>query len=132
LNPAWAPAIRNRESSGFQANWQAVERGLSAPERRLQFEKAFAEAGILKPYQHHYIGVGPDWVWILQLRSVSLLSVRTTLGKALKAISVVLLLVFGALFGSDALDTGRLPLIAIAVFLLIALLFWIGDRLYPR
>ncbi|MFN2624195.1 MAG: hypothetical protein ABR611_15270 [Chthoniobacterales bacterium] len=57
---------------------------------------------------------------------------RRIAGNTLKGISLVLLLLFAGLFASDALDNGKLPLIAIAAFLLAGLTFWIGERLNPN
>jgi hypothetical protein len=56
---------------------------------------------------------------------------RKTVGNILKAISLVLLLLCGAVFGEGALERGSLPLIALAIIPLIGLPFWIGDKLNP-
>jgi hypothetical protein len=52
-------------------------------------------------------------------------------GNTFKAIAFLILIACGLLFGSDALDNGKLPLVAIAGLAVAALLFWIGDKLNP-
>jgi hypothetical protein len=52
-------------------------------------------------------------------------------GNALKGIAFVVLLLFGALSGDDALANGTLSLSAIVGFAGAALLFSVGDKLNP-
>jgi len=51
---------------------------------------------------------------------------RRVLGNTLKAISLLALMALGAIFGSEALDEGMLPLGAILAFVFIAALFCVG------
>jgi hypothetical protein len=59
------------------------------------------------------------------------IKVRRVSGNTLKAIALFLLLSCGAVFGTDALENGALPLVAILGFAAAALLFWIGEKLNP-
>jgi hypothetical protein len=57
------------------------------------------------------------------------IKIRRVSANTLKAISLLLLLSCGALFGSDAWENGTLPLIAIFGFGVAGFLFWVGDKL---
>ena len=57
---------------------------------------------------------------------------KRAIANTLRAISLILLLGCGLFFGSDALDSGGLPLLAFAGFGVAAVLFWIGEKLAPH
>ena len=60
------------------------------------------------------------------------IKVRRISGNTFKAMAFLLLLSCGMLFGSDALENGTVPIIAILGFALATLLFWIGEKLNPN
>jgi hypothetical protein len=58
-----------------------------------------------------------------------IITVRRVSGNVLKGISFVVLLACGAVFGSDVLENGTLPPIAIFGLAVAAFLFWVGGKL---
>jgi len=59
------------------------------------------------------------------------IKVRRVSGNTLKAIALLLLLSCGALFGTDALENGTLPVVPILALAAATLIFWIGEKLNP-
>jgi hypothetical protein len=65
------------------------------------------------------------------LAMMSSMILRRLSGNTFKGIALLLLLSCGVLFGSETLENGPVPIIAILGFAAAALLFWSGEKLNP-
>ena len=59
------------------------------------------------------------------------MNARQIAGRSFKALAFLLLILCGMLFGTDALDNGKLPMIAIGGFGVAFVAFLIGDKFDP-
>jgi hypothetical protein len=65
------------------------------------------------------------------LAMMSSMILRRLSGNTFKGIALLLLLSCGVLFGSETLENGPVPIIAILGFAAAALLFWSDEKLNP-